>query len=111
MHILKLWLSKATTEERQELADHATKGDTTYLYFISNPDKSYGREPQPLKAALIEEACKKIRDRSADAKARLPVVTRVDLNTTCRGCSFARRCLGDAVIAAEFEYLGDTDKN
>lgn len=106
MHPLKLWLSKATKDERQELAAAACKGDETYLYFIANPDKSYGREPRPDKAALIEETAKKIRDRSAGAKARLPVITRVDLNATCRGCTLARRCLGDAVIAAEFEYLG-----
>lgn len=107
MHILKVWLAAATKEERAELAQAASPtADETYLYFIANPEKSYGREPRPDKAATIEAAAKRIRDRSGEAKARLPVISRVDLNTTCRQCALARRCLGDAVIAAEFEYLG-----
>lgn len=109
MNTLKAWLRMAIDNERNELAELSgtTRG---YLYFISNSDKAYGREASPELAARLEVAAETIRSRTEDAKKRLPVLSRVDLSGTCRTCKFAQRCLGDRVIAAEFEYLPDEDQ-
>ena len=40
-----------------------------------------------------------------ESGGRLPSVYRTELNRACRGCRFAKRCLGDRAIAAEFEVL------
>lgn len=105
MNVLKAWLRMAIDNERDELAELA-RTKRSYLYFLSNPDKSYGREASADLAARIEAAADSIRNRSAEARKRLPALSRVDLSGTCRACKFARRCVGDRVIAAEFEFLG-----
>jgi hypothetical protein len=108
MNTLKFWLKMAQGTERDELAE-LSGTSRGYLYFISNPDKSYGRPASPELAARIELAAETIRNRSAEARGRLPALSRVDLSGVCRDCKFARRCLGDRVIAAEFEHLGPVE--
>lgn len=104
MHALKVWLRLATAEERQKLAEYAgTK--VSYLYFLSNPEAQYGRRASADLAGRVEQAAERVREEGGDAaRKRLPAILRTDLSATCRGCSFAQRCLGDAAIASEFGY-------
>src|SRR4051812_46604596 len=104
MNTLKLWLSQATTLERNKLSELAgTK--RSYLYFLSNPEKSYGRTASAELAQRLEKAAAGVRDTSAEAKARLPLLLRTDLAPVCLVCAFAKRCLGDKAIASEFDYI------
>lgn len=104
MHALKVWLKMATAPERELLAKLAgTK--LSYLYFLSNPDKDYGRVASAELAGRIAAASDQVRSEGGpDAKRRLPRLLRTDLSPVCQGCAFARRCLGDAAIASEFSY-------
>lgn len=97
-------MRSATRAEKMRLADLAgTK--ISYLYFLSNPDSTYGRAASAELAQRLESASEKIRGESKEAKARLPRLLRTDLALVCRGCAFAQRCLGDAAIASEFDYV------
>lgn len=98
--ILKQWMRKATTEERQELA-HATTTTTAYLNHLAAPLTSkYRREPSPVLAAAIE---RKTVAMAKASKGRLPEVYRTDLVAACAQCEFAQRCLGAKAIRAEFD--------
>jgi hypothetical protein len=104
VNTLKMWLRMSTKAEKEALASAAgTK--LNYLYFLSNPDKPYGRQASAEMAQRLEAASDSIRATNPEVKRRLPRLLRTDLSPTCRGCAFARRCLGDAAIASEFEYL------
>ncbi len=105
MNALKVWLRLATPAERQRLV-HIAGTKVSYLYFLSNPAAGYGRTATASMASRLEAASDQIREEGGDAvKRRLPRLLRTDLCPTCRGCSFARRCLGDAAIASEFDYV------
>lgn len=99
---LRAWINAATLAERKVLAD-AVGTSVQYLSHLAvNDDKAYKREPKPGLAALIE------RETQAMAKAskgRLPVVWRTDLVQACRGCEFARRCLGETAVRSEFPIV------
>jgi hypothetical protein len=104
LNTLKMWMRSATRAEKQRLAELAgTK--VSYLYFLSNPHSRYGREASAELAQRLEAASERIRNESKEARARLPKLLRTDLAPVCRGCGFARRCLGDAAIASEFDYI------
>lgn len=94
---MKAWMRQATPDEQVALAERAGTS-RQYLHHLSaSEDKRYKREPSASLAAAIERETKAMHKAS---KGRLPIVYRTDLNSTCRGCDFARRCLGDAVVTA-----------
>jgi hypothetical protein len=95
---LRTWLRAATVEERQELADAAASGSINSLEQYAGGHRQCSAE----KAIAIEQAAAPITKRS---KGRLPRVLRTDLSAACRGCEFARRCLGQAADASDFEPL------
>lgn len=99
---MKAWMQAATPAEQELLADRAGTS-RAYLYHLAADDSTnYKREPKAALAAAIERETKAM---ARASKGRLPVVLRTDLNSTCRGCDFARRCLGDAVVASEFQVV------
>lgn len=104
MNTLKTWLKLATAEERKRLCELA-KTKRSYLSFLSNADKAYGRVASADMAVRLEAASDLIRGESAEAMVRLPRLLRTDLSPVCRACGFAQRCLGDAAIASEFGFL------
>lgn len=100
---LKAWLRAATAAEQNALAE-AVGTSLLYLRHLSADEtKNYHREAKPALAAALE------RETLAMSKAsggRLPVVYRTDLNSTCRQCSFAIKCLGEQVTTAgEFKAI------
>lgn len=98
---LTLWLAEATPEERQQLAELAGTG-VNYLSQLSGGHRS----ASPELARELERAAAAVRkQRSPKARALLPVLLRTDLNAACRGCEFAEKCLGQAVVASEFRML------
>jgi hypothetical protein len=96
--MLERWCRLATTAEKQALADAC---NTSYPYLVFHIAKGR-REPDAMLAAKIETATKLL---SRQSKGRLPVVYRTELNSACRACAFAARCLGDAAIASEFPLV------
>lgn len=100
MNALEHFRSKATAAEKQALAD-ACGTSYSYLWFHLAKGR---REPDALLSAKIEAATTLM---SRQSDGRLPVVYRTELNSACRACQFARRCLGDKAIAAEFPIIVD----
>jgi len=93
---LKSWMRASTNDEKKLLADRIGLESPAYLHHLAADDsKRYAREPNPTQAANIERETKSMNRAS---KGRLPVVYRTDLNSHCRGCDFARRCLGEEVV-------------
>lgn len=88
MTALKIWMQKASTKEQQELARRA-KTSRAYLYVMANQDSQHSREPRPRLAAKIEHATVAMREKNP----KLPPVLRTDLNSDCRQCEYARKCL------------------
>jgi hypothetical protein len=105
---LRAWVRQATPAEQEALA---TKVGTSraYLYHLAAGEgTNYRREPKAALAAAIERETIVM---ARSSNGRLPVVYRTDLNSTCRGCDFARRCLGDAVVVrSEFPVVDDGDE-
>lgn len=100
---MKAWLLAATTDERGLLAQRVGTSAQYLSHLAVNEDRAYKREPKATLAAAIERETKAMAKAS---KGRLPVVYRTDLNATCRGCEFARRCLGDEVVVrSEFPVV------
>lgn len=102
---LTLWLAEATADERQQLAELAGTG-VNYLSQLSGGH----RNASPELARELERAAAAIRkQRSPKARALLPVLLRTDMNVACRGCEFAEKCLGKAVVASEFRVIDGED--
>jgi 16S rRNA G1207 methylase RsmC len=97
-NLLEKWMRAATTAERQALADACA---TSYDYVVYHLAKGR-REPDALLAAKIETATKLL---ARGTNGRLFTVYRTELNSACRACAFAARCLGDAAIASEFPLV------
>ena len=102
MNTLERLRELATAVEKHALADAC---GTSYDYLFYHVAKGR-REPDAVLAAKIEAATTLL---SKQSKGRLPVVYRVELNSACRACQFAQRCLGDKAIAAEFPILAEGD--
>ena len=102
MNQLKLWMQAASVDQQVDLAARA--GTTRdYLYHLSaDPDKKYARDANPGLAARIEQASLAL---SKETKGKLPKVYRTDLNSTCRGCEFAAKCLGPVAVRSQFDFL------
>ena len=102
MNVMKLFMKAATADEQRMLAEKA--GTTRqYLYHLSaDEDKNYTREPRPKLASAIERVTAEMHKAS---KGRLPKVYRTDLVSACRECEFAKRCLGENALRADFPVV------
>lgn len=90
MNMLKFWMHRATEDERQLLA-HAVGTSR------GNLDQYAGghRQPSPARGAEFERVTAEM---SEYTQGRLPKLYRTDLVESCRGCEFAAKCLGKAVL-------------
>ena len=98
MNMFKLWMRKATEDERLLLA--AEIGSTR-----GNLDQYAGghRQPSARRGAEIERQAAVMH---ADSEGRLPKLYRTDLVEACRNCEFARKCLGSEVVdRADFQIV------
>lgn len=101
MKNLKAWMRVASVEEQEKLAA-AAGTSRAYLYALANSHKSYAREASPELARRIELAAVDINA----LNPRLPRLLRVDMNSACLRCEYARKCLGDDVITeSEFSVV------
>jgi hypothetical protein len=106
--VLKTWLRQATRAEQETLAERAGTSVQYLGHVAASEETNYRREPRPALAAAIERETKAMAKAS---KGRLPIVYRTDLNSTCRGCEFARKCLGDEIVVrSEFPVIDSTVK-
>lgn len=103
MNQLKTWLAAASGPEQEELARRAGTS-RQYLYKLANSTKGYARTAKAGLAAAIEQATAAM---NRESKARLPRVYRTDLNTDCRACPYAQKCLGEAAIASHFVIVAE----
>ena len=94
---LKRWMQAATPAEWQELADAVGTSPGTLDQYAGRH-----RAPSTERAIAIERAAAPITKRS---KGRLPRLLRTDMSTACSGCEFARKCLGMAAVASEFDAV------
>ena len=94
---MQAWMRAATPEEKLALAQRAGTSKAYIHHLAAGTETKYRREPKAALAAAIEREAKAMHKESA---GRLPLVWRTDLNSACRQCDFARRCLGDAVVTA-----------
>lgn len=100
---LKQWLRAATPADLAALAAAVGTSALYIRHLSAGEDKLYHREPRAALAAAIERETLAMSKASA---GRLPVVYRTDLNSTCRQCAFARKCLGeDVTTAGEFRAI------
>ena len=99
---LKLWMREATPEEQQTLADAIASGSRNTLYQIAGQH----RQVRPGKAAEIERVTRAMNEAT---KGRLPIIYRTDMAAECARCEFARRCLGEVAMRADFPVIEDDD--
>ena len=97
MNAFKVWMEAASPEQQQRLADHlGTTRPVLYHYsskfYQMSPERA--RKVEGFTIALHKET-----------KGELPKVYRTDLNGACRECEFAAKCLGEAAVVSEFEFL------
>lgn len=97
--MLERFRDLASQSEKQAVADAC---DTSFAYLWWHVAKGR-REPDAMLAAKIEVATKLL---SKQSGGRLPIVYRTEMNSACRACAFAARCLGDKAIASEFPLVG-----
>jgi hypothetical protein len=102
VNLLKSFMQLASTAEQQRLADLAGTSQP-YLYKLANSGEPWARNAGAALAARLEAASEVLH---AESKRRLPKLLRVDLNAACRECPYAKRCLGDRVLASHFEVVG-----
>jgi hypothetical protein len=95
--IVKQWMSLATVEEQQLLAERAgtSRG---YLYQLAGGHRQASAE---LGAAIERES----KVMSKASKGRLPVIFRTDIVAACRACDFAQKCLGERAIVSDFPIV------
>ncbi len=104
--LLQQWMAAATPEEQLLLAQRCgtTRG---YLYHLSAPPEAkYHREPNPTLAAAIERETATMHQAS---NGRLPRIYRTDLVQACANCEFAKQCLGNAAVRADFPVVRAED--
>jgi hypothetical protein len=104
--LMQQWMAAATPEEQLLLAQRCgtTRG---YLYHLSAPPEAkYSREPSPTLAASIERETAAMH---AASNGRLPRIYRTDLVQACANCEFARQCLGNAAVRADFPVVRAED--
>lgn len=100
---LRAWMLAATPDEHRILAERAGTSKAYLHHLAAGEATNYKREPRASLAAAIERETKAMNRASG---GRLPIVYRTDLNSTCRQCEFARRCLGDDVVTrSEFQVV------
>ena len=100
--MMSLWMRKATTAQQQELAD-ALGTSRAYLYHLAaSPERRYAREPAPALAARIETETARMHKATGGV---LPQLYRSDLNSACRQCQFAAKCLGSIVNRSDFDAV------
>lgn len=98
MNMMRLFMRKATEEERQILA--MAVGTSR-----GNLDQYAGghRQPSPDRGRAIEHVSAEMHEQTG---GRLPLLYRTDLVESCRNCEFARKCLGDQIVdRAEFPVV------
>ncbi len=94
---LRNWLKAATAAEQQELADAIPTSVNTLRQYACR-----SRATSSERAIAIEQAAAPITKRS---KGRLPRLVRTDMSSACARCDFARKCLGMAAVASEFDTV------
>lgn len=94
---LRLWMRAATSEEQLQLAKRA-ETSRGMLYLVATGHRNFS----PDKAGLIEAAASVMHKAS---KGRLPMLYRTDLAAACAGCQYARKCLGDDALRADFPIV------
>lgn len=100
---LRAWMLAATPDEHRILAERAGTSKPYLHHLAAGEASNYRREPKASLAASIERETKAMNRASG---GRLPIVYRTDLNSTCRECEFARKCLGDEVVTrSEFQIV------
>lgn len=97
MTTMKLWMRLASTAQQEDLAQRAGTS-RAYLYHLAGGF----REASPELAQRIEQASFAMH---RETRRKLPKVYRTDLNSGCKACEYAARCLGPAAIASEFDYV------
>lgn len=91
------WMREASTEQQIDLARRAGTS-RAYLYMLGNGH----RAASPALAAEIERVTAEM---YKETGGRLQRLYRTDLAHECRGCEFARRCLGPIVERADFAFI------
>lgn len=102
MNQLRVWMDAASTNERRQLAELAGTTLGT-LHQIAGSYRNKGGLPT-VRAGLavrLEHAAGRLRK----INRNLPVLVRTDLSADCRGCDFARHCLGDKAIMSDFPIM------
>jgi hypothetical protein len=95
--IVKQWMSLATVEEQQLLAERAgtSRG---YLYQLAGGHRQASAE---LGAAIERES----KFMAKASKGRLPIIYRTDIVAACRACDFAQKCLGERAVVSDFPIV------
>lgn len=98
MSPLMSWWEAATAAEREALAT-ALQTSPKYLHHYATGRRSVSAG----RGIVLERETKALHKATG---GRLPIIYRTDVVPACRGCEFARRCLGeDRLIAGEFGVI------
>lgn len=101
MSQMKLWMQAANPAQQTELAERANTS-RQYLYHLAGNFRDASADlAQRIERVSIEM--------NRETKGKLPTVYRTDLNSACRGCDFAQKCLGQKAVASEFAFLPSDD--
>lgn len=94
---MKAWMSAATVEEQETLAERVgTTRGMLYQYAGGHRTASADR------AGAIERATAEMHRAS---KGRLPRIYRTDLSEACLQCEYAQKCLKGQAVISEFPIV------
>lgn len=105
MNHLKQWMSAATQQQKIALADLAG----TTVPMLNQIAGGYKRADKSAVvrsglAIRLEHAAKAL----SNLDPKLPELLRTDLSPECRGCDFARACLGDKMDKSGFNVVTES---
>ena len=101
MNQLRTWMTSATQQQKIALADLAGTS-VGMLYQIAGAYRRESKETVVRSglAIRLEQAAKALNKDNL-----LPELLRTDLSPDCRGCDFARRCLGEKMDRSGFNVV------
>lgn len=92
----------ASVDEQEKLAEFASTSRQN-LYQMASGNRAASSKM----AIRIEKGAAELRKNNKN----LPVLLRSDLNETCKGCDFARRCIGaERITISDFDYILDQEE-
>lgn len=100
------WMDAASPEHKLALAERLETSRTVLYQYAMDPANPNAREFSPTRARLVEQFTLQL---AKGDKTAPEGIYRTDMNSECRECDFAQKCLGSKAVASDFKFLPPDD--